>query len=225
MALTLCNNLERVSDKHVELVNRCRNMEDEIDSSVLRINALEHMLRVREEMIIDLEQKWMDNSPLVSYNGVFIWKFTDFSRKQQEAQGRNVSHYSTPFFTSPFGYKMCARLYPNGDGMGKGTHMSLFFVVMKGEYDALQEWPFKQRVTFCLLNQERGSHVVDSFQPDPTSSSFLRPQNNMNVASGCPLFVRLDALVSPDNGLLKDDTILLKIIVDRKDLHDPGSPN
>ena len=44
------------------------------------------------------------------------------------------------------GYKMCARLYLNGDGMGKGTHVSLFFVVMRGAYDALLKWPFRQKV-------------------------------------------------------------------------------
>ena len=36
--------------------------------------------------------------------------------------------------------------------MGRGTHVSLFFVVMKSEYDALLQWPFSQRVTFRLIN-------------------------------------------------------------------------
>ena len=49
------------------------------------------------------------------------------------------------------GYKMCARLYLNGDGMGKGTHVSLFFVVMRGTYDALLKWPFRQKVSCSLL--------------------------------------------------------------------------
>jgi len=44
---------------------------------------------------------------------------------------------------------MCARLYLNGDGMGKGTHVSLFFVVMRGAYDALLKWPFRQKVCLC----------------------------------------------------------------------------
>ena len=51
---------------------------------------------------------------------------------------------------------MCARIYLNGDGMGKGTHISLFFVIMRGEYDALLRWPFRQKVTFMLLDQENG---------------------------------------------------------------------
>ena len=63
------------------------------------------------------------------------------------------------------GYKMCARLYLNGDGMGKGTHVSLFFVVMRGAYDALLKWPFRQKV--CDLNnqhqQQQQQHSFNSF--------------------------------------------------------------
>ena len=37
---------------------------------------------------------------------------------------------------------MCIRAYLNGDGIGENTHLSLFFVIMKGEYDPLLVWPF-----------------------------------------------------------------------------------
>lgn len=50
------------------------------------------------------------------------------------------------FYTSKYGYKMCLRVYLNGDGTGRGTHLSLFFVVMKGPNDALLRWPFNQKV-------------------------------------------------------------------------------
>lgn len=52
----------------------------------------------------------------------------------------------TAFYTSRYGYKMCLRIYLNGDGTGRGTHLSLFFVVMKGPHDALLRWPFNQKV-------------------------------------------------------------------------------
>ena len=57
-----------------------------------------------------------------------------------------MSLYSQPFYTGCYGFKMCGRVTLNGDGMGKGTHLSLFFVLMRGEYDALLEWPFRQKV-------------------------------------------------------------------------------
>lgn len=50
------------------------------------------------------------------------------------------------FYTSKYGYKMCLRIYLNGDGTGRGTHLSLFFVVMRGHSDALLKWPFNQKV-------------------------------------------------------------------------------
>ena len=59
--------------------------------------------------------------------------------------GRTVSLYSQPFYTSWCGYKMCYRLYLNDDVMRKGTYLSLFFVVMRSENDALLPWPFHQR--------------------------------------------------------------------------------
>ena len=96
--------------------------------------------------------------------------------------------------------------------MGKGTHLSLFFVVMRGNYDALLRWPFQQKVTFKLIDQGGDQHIIDSFRPDPNSSSFQRPASNMNIASGCPLFVPKSVLHS--RGYIKDDTVFFKITVD-----------
>lgn len=46
---------------------------------------------------------------------------------------------------------MCLRIYLNGDGTGRGTHLSLFFVVMRGHSDALLKWPFNQKVTLVII--------------------------------------------------------------------------
>ena len=48
-------------------------------------------------------------------------------------------------------YRMCVRVYLHGDGTGKGTHISLFFVLMSGEHDALLQWPFRRNVTVTLI--------------------------------------------------------------------------
>lgn len=116
------------------------------------------------------------------------------------------------------GYKMCARIYLNGDGMGKGTHVSVFFVLMRGQYDAMLKWPFRQKVTFMFLDQNNREHVVDAFRPDPTSSSFKKPSTEMNIASGCPLFMALSALDSQTTAYVRDNTAFLKIIVSVEDM-------
>ena len=150
---------------------------------------------------------------ITTYDGAFIWKIEDLGRRINEAvTGKALSIYSTPFFVGRFGYKVCARVYLNGDGMGKGTHLSLFFVVMRGAYDALLPWPFQQKVSFKLIDQTGDQHIVDSFRPDPNSSSFQRPTGNMNIASGCPLFVHKSVLHS--RGYIKDEALFFKITVD-----------
>ncbi|XP_067875078.1 TNF receptor-associated factor 3-like isoform X2 [Heterodontus francisci] len=182
----------------------------------------DEMLSVHEVRLaeIDLRFQLLETA---SYNGRLIWKIRNYAQRKREAvSGKTLSLYSQPFYTSSFGYKMCARVYLNGDGMGKGTHLSLFFVVMRGEYDSLLPWPFKQKVTLTLLGQGPSKmHVSDTFKPDSNSTSFRRPQTEMNVASGCPLFVTQTVLENETHHYIKDDTIFIKIMVDISDSLEP----
>ena len=177
---------------------------------------MSHSLALRNVMLTDLDE-YVRQQEVSSHDGVLLWKISEFSKKRQDAvSGHQPSYYSPYFLTSRYGYKMCARIYLNGDGMGKGTHISVFFVVMRGEYDALLRWPFRQKVTFMLLDQNNVEHVIDAFRPDPNSSSFQRPRRETNIASGCPTFCPLSEL--NNHAYVRDDTMFLKVIVDTTDL-------
>ena len=90
-----------------------------------------------------------------TYNGILLWKIDDFTQHKREAvDGVTLSLYSTPFYTSQHGYKMCVRVYLNGDGLGKGTHLSVFFVIMRGPFNTLLRDSFKQKLMLTLLNQD-----------------------------------------------------------------------
>ncbi|PFX18339.1 TNF receptor-associated factor 2 [Stylophora pistillata] len=181
-----------------------------------RIESIEHTLALRNVTLADLEE-YVRQQEFSSYDGQLLWRISDYARKRNDAvTGQQVSFYSPCFFTSRYGYKMCARIYLNGDGMGRGTHISIFFVVMRGQYDALLRWPFRQKVTFMLLDQDNVEHVIDAFRPDPNSSSFQRPRRETNIASGCPMFCSLAEL--NNHAYVRDDTMFLKIIVDTSDL-------
>jgi len=110
---------------------------------------------------------------------------------------------------------MCARIYLNGDGAGKGSHVSLFIVVMRGNYDALLTWPFPLRVTLAILDQDDVSRShVESFLSDAASTSFRRPMADMNPASGFPNFMSLKHLEMRRNSFLKDNVMFVKVTVD-----------
>ena len=188
-----------------------------IESLTSRLVELEHSVDRSLSSCLDQELR-IQLLERATYNGVLLWKVDEFERRRKEAmEGVTLSLYSTPFYTSRHGYKMCARIYLNGDGLGKNTHMSFFFVIMRGPIDELLPWPFKQKVTLTLVNQMGKRHVTDSFRPDPHSSSFQRPgRREMNIASGCPMFIRQEHLVN--GGFVKDDCIYIRVMVDGADL-------
>ncbi|XP_060245573.1 TNF receptor-associated factor 2 isoform X2 [Meriones unguiculatus] len=187
--------------------------QDKIEALSNKVQQLERSIGLKDLAMADLEQK-VSELEASTYDGVFIWKISDFARKRQEAvAGRIPAIFSPAFYTSRYGYKMCLRVYLNGDGTGRGTHLSLFFVVMKGPNDALLRWPFNQKVTLMLLDQNNREHVIDAFRPDVTSSSFQRPVSDMNIASGCPLFCPVSKMEAK-NSYVRDDAIFIKAIVD-----------
>lgn len=189
-------------------------LEDQSSKHDRQINNHKAQLNKNEERFKLLEG--------TCYNGKLIWKITDYKKKKREAvEGRVLSIASQPFYTSRCGYRLCARAYLNGDGSGKGTHISLYFVVMRGEFDSLLLWPFKQKVTLMLLDQSgKKNHIVEVFRADPNSSSFKRPDGEMNIASGCPRFVPHTVLESTKNTYIRDDTLFLKVVVDLTDLEE-----
>ncbi|KFQ69131.1 TNF receptor-associated factor 2 [Phaethon lepturus] len=187
--------------------------QEKIETLSNKVRQLERSIGLKDLAMAEMEEK-IRNMEASTYDGVFIWKITEFARKRQEAiTGRSPAIFSPAFYTSKYGYKMCLRVYLNGDGTGRGTHLSLFFVVMKGPNDALLRWPFNQKVTLMLLDQNNREHIIDAFRPDVTSSSFQRPITEMNIASGCPLFCPV-SVMEAKNSYVRDDAIFIKAIVD-----------
>uniref|UniRef100_UPI00358FDF79 TNF receptor-associated factor 2-like n=1 Tax=Myxine glutinosa TaxID=7769 RepID=UPI00358FDF79 len=194
-----------------KVVYRCINIYSQI-------RIFEQEVGVNGVALADL-RKNVEAMESATFDGMFIWKITEVPRKRNDAiSGRQVAHYSPAFFTSRYGFRLCMRIYLNGDGAGHGTHISLFFVVMKGDHDALLKWPFRQKVTLMLMDQNNREHIIDGFRPDITSPSFQRPVHELNLASGCPRFCSLVILDVSRNSYVRDDTIFIKCIVDTSDL-------
>ena len=214
------NEQRRYQDPLPERIsNELQLCDEEIAALRSQVVRMEKQIR---SMSADLEDRdfrlsLIENS---NHDGTIIWKIPQFSQRKADAENsRYTSILSLPFYSGRYGYKMCLRLYIMGDGIGKGTHLSLFFVVMRGEFDNILQWPFTHKVTFKLINQEGGRDIVDTFQPDPVSSSFRKPSSDMNVASGCPRFVSHAELER--GGFVVDDTIFLKCVIDTSTIRHP----
>ena len=71
---------------------------------------------------------------------------------------------SQPFYTHLQGYRMCLNVDVSGYGIGEGTHniISVFFVIMRGEFDHQLKWPFHGSLNIqrhCLIKKVTNTGV------------------------------------------------------------------
>ncbi|XP_065897091.1 TNF receptor-associated factor 3-like isoform X2 [Dysidea avara] len=213
--------LETINDKHIEETSQITELESNQNNNSFRLTGVEDLLTSLQASVNEINHTYEEVSltlqtlQATSYDGHYIWKIPDITRRRRDALlGKTVSLYSAPFYTSRFGYRLCLRVYLDGDGSGKGRYISYFLTIMKGEYDALLEWPFQHMVTMTLVNRKGNNNIVQSFRPNPTSTSFHRPKSDMNVASGCPKFAPLSILDNPE--FVVDDVAFFKCNINVK---------
>ncbi len=217
----LINDLTRVTKSNDKLKHENNLIKECIKEYKTICQDLHNTLALTHVSLLALEERLINQEKL-SHNGTLLWKITNVQERLQEARsGRQTSLYSPPFYTDRNGFKMCARIYLNGEGNEMNTHISLFLEILKGEYDSLLRWPFRQKVSFTLIDQsDLKEHVIGAFIPDPNSFSFRRPISEMNIASGLPVFCPLGKLMSPDREYIKDNAMFIKIAVDSADLQE-----
>ncbi|CAF1384427.1 unnamed protein product [Adineta ricciae] len=223
---TLNDETLRVSSESVRVQSSVESLAQGLASLKLSIeeqgaflDGIKPNQEILQQEVASLKQK-VDDAQYVSYDGTLIWKITSVKKKMRNAEFKwQTSIYSPPFYSSSSGYKMRVCLYLNGDGDARRTHMSLFFVLMRGPSDAMLKFPFNYKVTFCLYDQaSQQRHIIDSFRPDIKSNSFQRPRSEMNIASGIPKFCPLRKIQMKDNPYVRDDTMFIKVMVDFGDM-------
>ena len=143
---------EKVSCKYAEL--GCEERD-------LRNNMRQHEqnyqlhLQITTESVLEykkqLQQLECENTKL-KLNEKFTFKLPSFTEKK----ANNKRFYSSPFYTSQNGYRFCINVDANGAGDGKGTHVSVFAWLMKGDNDDSLTWPFTGSVTIACTTQPAG---------------------------------------------------------------------
>ena len=132
----------------------------------------------------------------------YTWTIEKFSEHKEE-----VSVTSDSFYLDKYQFRL--KIYPNGDGVGRYTHLSVFFSLVKGENDDNLQWPFRAAVQLSLLNGQDIVISSDKIKTYPQSQCFMKPvDEKYNVGSGCPKFIQLSKL---EEHLTVNDTISIKI--------------
>ena len=142
-AMKMSKQLETIEDMHnqqlQQLLNRIEQLENQQQQQ--QQQQQQHQQQQQQQQLkemskalkeVTLRQQLHENS---SMDGKLLWKINNFAeRTRQACSGTVTALHSAPLYTSKYGYKLCGRLYLNGDGLGRATHLSLFVVVMRGEF-------------------------------------------------------------------------------------------
>ena len=154
-------------------------------------------------------------SPQYLYNQApmeFI--ISDFSEKKEA----NKVWYSSPFYTHNRGYKFHLAVFPDGNGTGSGSHLTVYAQLMRGEYDNELEWPFEGYIRVELLNwrADKNHHsyaIPFNRNNDPVGTSTYRVTNRETASGLClPQFISHTDLASTTNTeYLRDDYLKLRV--------------
>ena len=116
---------------------------------------------------------------------------------------------SPPFYSHLGGYKMSLKVYADGLGQRKGTHVSVYVCLMKGEFDYFLEWPFQGEVTVQLKKAKPPHHEYLVRFDNKTPIRCVREPEmtpSTNLAWGNYDYISHADLYA--GGYIKDDTLV-----------------
>ena len=207
------NDMSRLAEELMSLIAPLRK----------KVEVLESAMMCVENRLLDLET----NMKLTPFNCIsddgdfdFVWRvrsITSILQKQKQLKdGEELKLCSPSFYTSRFGYKLCLWLKFNSFSPNENYFISLYFCIMKGEYDTTLTWPFNYAVMLILLDQDEKSNISHRLTMDPSCPNFRQPSTERNGLVGVDKFASLSMLAS-DSSYAKNDVVYFKVCIRKAD--------
>lgn len=117
---------ENVQTHLIMLCDFVKDQKQQLSAQKERVQLQKEHLQLQKETLMAQQDELVETRSRTA-NGEFIWRITDFTRKVMDAKsGRSAEPLiSEPFYTHPHGYKMCAGVWLNGIGTGRGRYISV----------------------------------------------------------------------------------------------------
>jgi len=183
-----------------------RNIQEELHHTQEKFETITRKL---QEKVIALEKSLMQGSE------EHTWKISGITQFVMSRQKKGAKE-SAPFYTRKYGYKFEIRLSYEPSLDIFDTVLVLYFSLMKGEYDAILPWPFNERVTFTLIDQQENQNDrknIVAFLPANADNRLWnqKPVSDENERK-CLDVVEFDELTK--RRFIVDDTIFIQVKID-----------
>ena len=142
-------------------------------------------------------------------------KIENYNRKLEEEKATGGKLWSDPHIIQ--GFKMKLEIYLNGIKESKGTHLSVYWRLMKGELDDCLDWPFDKTITFVLIHQDdknkcyKMSMSRDFKNKAKSSECYQKPVTDCNAGWGYSYFISHEKLHT--DGFIKNDRLYIRCII------------
>ncbi|XP_055705944.1 TNF receptor-associated factor 6-A [Phlebotomus papatasi] len=187
------------------------------------------LMRAMYERIVVLEQKQQEMSVKIDKmreqlaktcsmaeiqakytDGVLVWQIGQFQSKVRAMSANpNIMFYSGEAYTSPHGYKFCARVNISPkvkDYIGLHVHM------MQSENDYHLDWPFKGRIRISMIHPKNFSESqTDTIMSKPEILAFHRPTQEGVSPRGFGFLEYASISDIERRGFILRDTLTIKI--------------
>lgn len=133
LRLVKCNREKLPKHHKSELINHVKLLYGVVMDQKKELKDIRAQLKQQTDTNRKQEQRIEDLERIT--NCQLVWRIDDYQRKFKAAKsGEMDTIFSPEFYTSRNGYRLMASACLNGDGKGKGTHLSVFIRVVKGEW-------------------------------------------------------------------------------------------
>jgi hypothetical protein len=141
----------------------------------------------------------------------YIWRIANYREKFEEARVGSVTAIeSEAFYTEENGYKIMMKVYPYGDGAGHQNYLSVYFVIMRSDFDSILKWPFQEKVTFTLIKAGGKEGLSQTFLPGKMAETCRRPSTEKNAGLGAPQFITHREL---EKDYIIDGSVFIKLTI------------
>ena len=141
------NHLQTDMRLHLDLsCVKLNKTEDQLRNTQEKLEKFEKITRKLEEKVIGLENRLMQCSE------EHTWKVTGINSLLSTLKPETAE--SAPFYTKKYGYKFNIRLCSRGLNFWMNKPFLVYFILMKGDYDAILPWPFNKKLAFTLTDQQ-----------------------------------------------------------------------
>ena len=201
-----------------KLQDEQRSMKKKLQVTLQDVQAMQEQVQTTQESVKATEDETENLTEKIEELKLALTRYAGFPKVYRVERTENEV-YLPGFYTHQHGYKMCIHVYPNGCGVGEGTHISIFTCLMKGLYDDHLKWPFRGNIPFQIVNQAGDhDHIENTIHYNDEASDFIVARvtsGEMSRGRGFDIFLPhsdLEYNAAKKTQYLKDDHFIVRVV-------------